>query len=76
LVGKANSDKVHVELLLVWALLHVKYGQVFFTMKILGQTKEKKLDLEGVGPYNKKKKKKKVHAFHILLEYINGFGIN
>jgi hypothetical protein len=40
----------------------------------LGQTKEKKLDLGGVGPY--KKEKKKVHAFHILLEYINGFGIN
>jgi len=57
LVGKANSDEVHVELLLVWALLHVKYGRVFFTIKILGQTKEKKLDLEGVGPYKKKFKK-------------------
>jgi len=63
LVGKANSDEVHVELLLVWALLHVKYGRVFFTIKILGQTKEKKLDLEGVGPYNKKKRKKKCMPF-------------
>jgi hypothetical protein len=32
-------------------------------MKILGQTKEKKLDLEGVGPYNKKKRKKKCMPF-------------
>jgi hypothetical protein len=49
----------------VWALLHVKYGRVFFTIKILEQTKEKKLDLERVGPYQKKKKKK-VHAFHVM----------
>jgi hypothetical protein len=35
----------------------VKYGRVFFTIKILGQTKEMKLDLEGVGPYKKKEKK-------------------
>jgi hypothetical protein len=47
----------------------VKYGRVFFTIRILEQTKEKKLNLERVGPYKKKKRKrKKVHALHILPE--------
>jgi hypothetical protein len=45
--------------------MHVKYGRVFFTIKILKQTKKKKLDLEGVGPYKKERKS-------ACLSYITG----